>query len=1545
MSSKKSTSDADSSIVQKLSNSKVSPWTFATWKRSTYALFQSKFLSKYLDKEEASRFSEVKSSFPYFVRDPKAPQKIETPGAEDLNCTHSFEVATVDAYLSALQETRRQHGQVDKNREKHEEKLVEALDLLKSCLEPSLIASLRDAFATCNVKLVWDTIALECGPINDSDGLAVVLQEWTGIKWQKGETMQRLTQRMDELAASLTLYDRPPTAKEYTAILRSALRVHPEYTSAFRSLCTRYQMQTMSWTEIKADLHIQGNFLARDTALEDHAKAVPSEKALVAADVRRMVDDRIKASSAIGESATQNRNVADKNAPGNADEQAERRRRREQKLAKIKCYCCDTYGHYARDCTRKDSGKSSEPQKEKKERVCAAREHVHHTDGEHAIAQPCGEVAMSAVDVKPYIIDSRATSHCISDPSVKLESFCEKEELISLGNSNAKVLSHGRGKYGALENVMLAPQMSFSMVSPGTLDRDQQCSTILSNGVCTVVDRTKLNEIQNFVKTLQDNVVLRGTLRDGLYHVDTECPDQVLAAKDAPTGAAEPAVLAPRAVPNATAETAPNAVADEAAKEPDKPYAWNRNYRQIRGTQGTLRSGSTGTSNELEILHHRLGHASKKAILDLVRQDAVDGAQTTYNTIKNQEIRACEACLLGKMRADSIPRSESSKVKDLRPMQEIGLDPVPLSTRTYHGNSVFNVGLDYGTSFAFMYESKTEGDQKNVLMQIERDFCIPYGHKIRALHTDYHTIFLSAPFRQLLLKRGILFESSPPYRHEHNRVEGACIRPLLDNTRVLLEDSGLPPSFAGFAFQFAVDTWNRTLHPTNGQKTPHELVTGEKPDISNLRPFGAQVYFHQTKEERTLAKDPRFKEKASKGILLGNSKEVPGAYLVYTGPRGRVITRKQVLVMEGKESDILRCYTDRFRRGDPLTEREAAERAKDADGEQRNEAPQQEEPEKRVRARQDPDAQPTRASARLDARRTAVEAALTVQCSCCAEEMVCTATEGEPPPLPPTPRNIEQALNSAYSAQWQAAIEKERDTMLDPRHLKYEEYNGVPKRAMRGVLAFRVSQKDDGSMKFKARLCPDGSTQQHGVDFDQTYSPTARRESILMLMHLVATNDWDAYQMDVGSAFLEVPAQREQFMRLSDAMIRAGFSKTRYVRLLVNFYGTQDAGREWYIYIICKLVEFGMTQSIEEPCLFTMREEGKGRLLIVLLYVDDFMFTGSWTEMVHELQRFLTERLHKVELKPLSKFLGLETTRDRPRRTLTVSVDSSVDKLLAEHGKEYLQQSRPGYRKPDTDVPLCSSLQYRGLRGTEKPIWEVAGSLRYLADTSIWADLKVTASLLGSAGKFPHPNHRKGAEKALGFVQEHKDAHKLVLGGPGPVRLFAFADAAYTPEEDSTHLYGYALFLSPDAGAYCTKSRRSTTVAHSSLQAEMKGLSEACKDIEADRELLAELGYAQEEPTPVFTDSMSAIDLVSNVFGVHPKCRHFNRDINYVRQCVALGKVKLFHVRSDENPADLLTKLLAKEKHWMFTPQLLRGVGSAAIAIAAVAATVAMIFL
>jgi hypothetical protein len=1095
-----------------------------------------------------------------------------------------------------------------------------------------------------------------------------------------------------------------------------------------------------------------------------------------------------------------------------------------------------------------------------------------------------------------------------------------------------------------LKNVMWTPEMSYSMVSVPCLDLSGQL-VVFGRSRCRVLSADVCDELLAIVDALPAHeTLMTATLNGKLYHVD----DTEREVSAATVGGTVPKA---RHVHSVGFERTPSTAREHpAVAATPVPYVFGKDCAAIKGSKGTVRPGSTAGLNPLQLLHIRSGHASKAVLLAGLKVNAFRGAQTTYQACAKLEIGPCDSCLRGSEQQGTITHS-SRDFDALAPMQEVGMDPVRLSTPTIHREEYFNFGLCYGTRLAMGDPAKGEGNQVDVLKGIQRKWCTPFSHKIGTLHTDYASIFRSGEMQKYLLDQDIQHDMSSPYQHSHNQVESGCIKHVLNISRVLLMDAGLPPRFAGYAIKSAMQSWNTMLHPATATMTPLQRVTGLQPDVSGMRPFGALVYCFKTKEERNMASDPRWTEKADRGILLGSSEEVDGGYIVYMG-HNQVKVRKQVVVIEAKVARLLPAYSDRFLITDPLTFEELEQQAMaptlttppdhDDEGCQPEIGP--------TAVPADPTAAPTstpvkpqrpplvstptthrhghvtRGAANIGERALAVTEACNAAVDDWADpalEQAMVSTHGDMAVLPANPRGITEALRGLQSHEWRESLEKERDDTLATH--SYVEVAEKPMRYVRAVMAMRVSRRTDGTLKYRSRLCPDGGSQVRGTDYNDSYSPTVRKATILQVLHVAAVQDWECEHLDVGNAYKEAMTDDRQplHMKLSQAMLDLGFAKSPWVRLNVNYWGTKQAGQRWHATISFLVERFGLRRSGDDPCEFILTSPDGVLILVVLIYVDDILVTGSWREKITELTVYMRGQFAEVKGEVLAKFVGMQITRYRDRREIHVHLNEYAQEVVAKLVPDHVLGS---------STPLYSTVDYRHQPpGTAEPIWKEVGMLRFMADSGWW-DLMVATSLLASGGATPTVTHRRGMQKCLQYVKQHKADHALVLGGREPVELFGFTDASYTPEGDSRYLFGYALMLSPLAGAYAVRSKRSTTVSHSSAQSEIKAICEACKEVEPNRLQLAALGCPQLRPTRLYTDSQASVDLVSNVYQMHPKCRHFNRDINYIRQCMQLGLVELVFVGTDDNPADLLTKALGPTKHIRFTAMLLAGVGMLAVA-------------
>jgi hypothetical protein len=163
-------------------------------------------------------------------------------------------------------------------------------------------------------------------------------------------------------------------------------------------------------------------------------------------------------------------------------------------------------------------------------------------------------------------------------------------------------------------------------------------------------------------------------------------------------------------------------------------------------------------------------------------------------------------------------------------------------------------------------------------------------YKVKSVHLDNGKEFVNQELGNYFKQRGIKLRNTPPYTPEQNGATERLNRTLMEKTRSMLADAGLPKK----AWAEATSTANylRNVSPVSGRsRTPWELMHGVKPDISGLRVFGARTFVHIPKQHR-----PKLDVKSEQGHLVGFAGK---AYRVLL-PGGRVRVTRDVIVDETK---------------------------------------------------------------------------------------------------------------------------------------------------------------------------------------------------------------------------------------------------------------------------------------------------------------------------------------------------------------------------------------------------------------------------------------------------------------------------------------------------------------------------------------------------------------------------------------------------------------------------------------------------------------------
>ncbi|KAH9698132.1 hypothetical protein KPL71_023896 [Citrus sinensis] len=173
----------------------------------------------------------------------------------------------------------------------------------------------------------------------------------------------------------------------------------------------------------------------------------------------------------------------------------------------------------------------------------------------------------------------------------------------------------------------------------------------------------------------------------------------------------------------------------------------------------------------------------------------------------------------------------------------------------------------------------------------------------------------------------------------------------------------------------------------------------------------------------------------------------------------------------------------------------------------------------------------------------------------------------------------------------------------------------------------------------KARLVAQDYNQEEGIDFDETFAPVARLESIRMLLAYACHKDFILYQMDVKSAFLNGYIMEEVYVKQPPGFENEKFPDHVY-KLSKALYGLKQAPRAWYDRLKNFLLDNDFSMGKANTTLFVKHKNQD--ILIVQIYVDDIIF-GSTNELLcKDFSSCMSQEFEMSMMGELKYFLGLQ---------------------------------------------------------------------------------------------------------------------------------------------------------------------------------------------------------------------------------------------------------------------------------------------------------------
>ncbi|CAI5488068.1 unnamed protein product [Closterium sp. Naga37s-1] len=522
--------------------------------------------------------------------------------------------------------------------------------------------------------------------------------------------------------------------------------------------------------------------------------------------------------------------------------------------------------------------------------------------------------------------------------------------------------------------------------------------------------------------------------------------------------------------------------------------------------------------------------------------------------------------------------------------------------------------------------------------------------------------------------------------------------------------------------------------------------------------------------------------------------------------------------------------------------------------------------------------------------------------------------EGDPDALDiPTPRSYAEAIEGPYSSQWQAAMDAEMASWKSTGTY-VDEVPPPGANIVSGMWIFRVKRPPGSPPVFKARYVARGFSQRQGVDYFQTFSPTPKMTTLRVLLHIAAHRDYELHSLDFSTAFLQGSLHEEIWLRRPPGFTGSFPPGTQW-SLRRPVYGLRQAPREWHDTLRTTLAALGFAPSTADPSLF-LRTDTSLPPFYILVYVDDLVFATADTAGLAHVKSELQKRHTCTDLGELRSYLGLQITRDRARRTITLTQSHMVQQVLQRFGFTYSSpQATPlPTRHSLSALPSDESVESSG------PYPELVGCLMYLM-TCTRPDLAYPLSILAryvAPGRH-RPEHMAAAKRVLRYLCS-TSGMGLVLGGQSPVVLTGHADASWA-DDQATQRSSQGYTFSLGSGSVSWRATRSSSVLGSSCEAEIYAGAMAAQELRWLTYLLTDLGEPPRSPPVLYVDNKAMLALCREQRLEH-RTKHIALRYFLARELQQRGQLRLAYVASEANTADIFTKALPPCDHQRFCTQL-----------------------
>ena len=235
-------------------------------------------------------------------------------------------------------------------------------------------------------------------------------------------------------------------------------------------------------------------------------------------------------------------------------------------------------------------------------------------------------------------------------------------------------------------------------------------------------------------------------------------------------------------------------------------------------------------------------------------------------------------------------------------------------------------------------------------------------------------------------------------------------------------------------------------------------------------------------------------------------------------------------------------------------------------------------------------------------------------------------------------------MNDVDSGQWIKAINLEMESMyFNSVWTLVDQSNDIKPIGCKWI----YKRKQDQASKvqnFKARLVAKGYSQKEGVDYEETFSLVAMLKSIRILLSIATFYDYEIWQMDAKTTFLNGNLEESIYMTQPEGFMEQG-QEQKICKLKKSIYGLKQTSRSKNIRFDTAIKSHGFGQNVDEPCVY--KRVFNSIVAFLVLYADDILLIGNDVNNLNDVKKWLSMQFQMKDLVDAQHVLGIQIVQNR----------------------------------------------------------------------------------------------------------------------------------------------------------------------------------------------------------------------------------------------------------------------------------------------------------